>query len=100
MSWVIDGFPYQDSRAQDVFIDIIVYLYTENSQSDVVSLSPASPYIESGIRLANGEVLMPISKISEVAGDADVGVFRIVESGLVNLSSTNRCAKPHENNRH
>ncbi|XP_071497302.1 sushi domain-containing protein 2-like [Diadema antillarum] len=90
MSWATDGFPYQDSESQNVFIDILLYVYEEDETTGTVSITPVSSPIETGIRLANGGVLLEVSAITAAVGGANVGVFRITVSGHANFSSNNR----------
>lgn len=91
LTWNTDGFPSPDSTAQeDIAIDILLYFYEESATTGLVQLAPASR-IQSGIKLANGQIFLKLMDISaEVTSGRGVGIFRITEAGVVDTTVTNR----------
>lgn len=91
LTWNTDGFPSPDSTAQeDIAIDILLYFYEESTTTGLVQLAPASR-IQSGIKLANGQIFLKLMDISaEVTSGRNVGIFRITEAGVVDTTLSNR----------
>ncbi|XP_041453734.1 sushi domain-containing protein 2-like isoform X2 [Lytechinus variegatus] len=95
LTWNTEGFPSPDSRAQDIYIDILLYFYKEDTTTGLVQLAPArQSAIRKNTRLDNDRMLLSTMEISDVArereSDVSVGIFRITEANEVKLNMSNR----------